>query len=66
VNLLGDNIDTIKKNTETLINASKEAGLDGNAQRTKYILLSVHHTAMQSHDMKLANRSFENVTVQMF
>jgi hypothetical protein len=27
VNLLGDNIDTIKKNTPTLIDASKEVGL---------------------------------------
>jgi hypothetical protein len=27
VNLLGDNIDTVKKNTETLIDASKEVGL---------------------------------------
>jgi hypothetical protein len=26
VNLLGDNIDTIKENTQTLINASKEVG----------------------------------------
>jgi hypothetical protein len=26
VNLLGDNIDTIKKNTQTLIDASKEVG----------------------------------------
>jgi hypothetical protein len=28
VNLLGDNIDTIKKNTKTLIDASKEVGLE--------------------------------------
>jgi hypothetical protein len=27
VNLLGDNTDTIKKKTETLIDASKEVGL---------------------------------------
>jgi hypothetical protein len=28
VNLLADDIDTIKKNTETLIDASKEVGLE--------------------------------------
>jgi hypothetical protein len=28
VNLLGDNVDTIKKNTQTLINAIKEVGLE--------------------------------------
>jgi hypothetical protein len=32
VNLLGDNLDTIKKNTETLIIASKEVGLEINRE----------------------------------
>jgi hypothetical protein len=32
VNLLGDNIDTINKNTETLIHASKEVGLEVNVE----------------------------------
>jgi hypothetical protein len=42
VKLLGDNIDTIKKNTQTLIRASKEVVLEVNAEKTKYMLLSRH------------------------
>jgi hypothetical protein len=34
VNLLGDNIDIINKNTETLIDASKEVGLEVNIEKT--------------------------------
>jgi hypothetical protein len=37
VNLLGDNIDTINKNTESLTDASKEVGLKVNAGKTKYM-----------------------------
>jgi hypothetical protein len=40
VNLLGDNIGAIMKNTETLIDASKEVGLEINVKKTKYMLLS--------------------------
>jgi hypothetical protein len=39
VNLLEDNIDTIKKNTETSIDSSKEVGLEINVEKTKYILV---------------------------
>jgi hypothetical protein len=61
VNLLGNNIDTIKKNIETLIYAGKEVGLEVNPETTIYMLLSRHQNAGQNHDLKIANRSFENV-----
>jgi hypothetical protein len=34
VNLLRNNIDTIKKNTETLIDTSREVGLEVNIEKT--------------------------------
>jgi hypothetical protein len=61
VNLLIDNIDTIKINTASLIDDSKEVGLDVHAEKTTYILLSRHQNARQNHDIKIASTSFENV-----
>jgi hypothetical protein len=61
VNLLGDNINTIKKNTQTLIDARKEVGLEVNKEKTKYTLLSRRQNAGQNHDIKIGNRYFENV-----
>jgi hypothetical protein len=62
VNLLGDNIDTIKKNTETLTDPNKEVGLEINVEETKYMLLSRHHNVGQNRDIKIANRLFRNVS----
>jgi hypothetical protein len=62
VNLLGDNIDTIEKNTETLIDASKEVGLEINVEKTKYMLLSRNQNAGQNRDIEIAYKSFENVS----
>jgi hypothetical protein len=58
VNLLGDNIDSIKKNTETLFDASKKICLIENMEKTKYMLLSRHQNAGQNDDIKIANRYF--------
>jgi hypothetical protein len=45
MNLLGDNINTIKKYTQTLMDASKEVRLEVNAEKTKYMLLTYHPNA---------------------
>jgi hypothetical protein len=42
VKLLGDNLDTVNNNTETLIDASKEVGREANTEKTKYMFLSRH------------------------
>jgi hypothetical protein len=62
VNLLGDNVDTMKKNTETLTDASKEVDLELHVEKTRYMLLSCQKNVGQNQDIKIANRSFENVS----
>jgi hypothetical protein len=44
-----------------LIDASKEFGLEVNAEKTEYMWLSCHQNAGQSYDLKIANRCLENV-----
>jgi hypothetical protein len=60
VNTSGERLDTIQKNTEALLDASKEVGLEVNSGKTKYILMS-HKRAGQNHSINIANRSFEGV-----
>jgi hypothetical protein len=62
VNLLGDNIDTINKNTKTLNDASKEVGLEVNVEKPKYMFVPQDQNAGQNWDVKVGNRSFENVS----
>jgi hypothetical protein len=56
VNLLGDDIGTINKNTQTLIDASKEVGLEVKVEKTKYMLVSQDQNAGQNRDIKIGNR----------
>jgi hypothetical protein len=50
VNLLRDDVCTIKRNTETLIDASGEVGLEINVEIAKYRVESRHQNIGQDRD----------------
>ena len=45
VNILGGSVHTIKKNAKALVAASKETGLEVNADKTKYMVMSQDQNA---------------------
>jgi hypothetical protein len=44
-NTVGENTDTIQKNTDALLDASKEGGLEVNPEKTTYMLTSCYQKA---------------------
>jgi hypothetical protein len=61
VNLLDVSINTKKEKTETLLDASRDVGLEINAEKTKYMIMSLHSNSGQNQNIRIANESFENV-----
>jgi hypothetical protein len=60
VNVYSENVHTVKKNTQASVVASKRAGLEVHAEKTKYMVMSRNQNALQNHNMKY-NKSFERV-----
>jgi hypothetical protein len=58
---LDDSINTIKENTESLLEAGKDVGLEINSEKTKYMIMSRHPNSGQNQNIRIANESFENV-----
>ena len=54
INVLGGSVDPVKKNSEALVVATKEIGLEVNAHKSKYM-------AGRTHSMKIDNISIERV-----
>jgi hypothetical protein len=61
IETVGENIDTLKKNTIALLDASKEVGLEVNPEKTKYMLVSRCQKAVQRQNIKIGNRSFKSL-----
>ena len=60
-NMLGESVHTIKEYAETLVVASKETGLEVNADKTMYMVMSRYQNAGRNHSVKMDSSSFERV-----
>jgi hypothetical protein len=60
-NVSCENINAIKRNTESLLQTSQEVDLEASTEKTKYMAVSQHQNTGQNHNLLTANKSFENV-----
>jgi len=58
VNMLGGSVHTIEKNAESLVVASMQVGLDVNADKMKYMVMSRDHNAEGNLSINIDNISF--------
>jgi len=56
---LGGSVHTLKKHAEALVVASKKIGLEVNADKTKYMVMSRDQNAGRSDNIKADNKPFE-------
>jgi glycerol-3-phosphate O-acyltransferase len=59
---VGENVDTIQKNTKAISDASKEVDLEVNPEKSKYMLVPRCQKTGQRQSINIGNRSFESVT----
>ena len=57
--MLGENLQTIRENTEIFIKASKDIGLEVNSDKTKYMITSCQQITVQNQNIVIENLSFE-------
>jgi hypothetical protein len=59
--IMGENIDKVEKNTEALLDSSKEVGLKANQDLTKYMLMLRSPKIGQKRSIKTVKTSFKDV-----
>ena len=62
VNLIGEDIRTIERNADVLLNACKDIGLAGNTGKTKYMEIGCHRGIIIANaHIKIGSNSYEKV-----
>ncbi|KAJ4446406.1 hypothetical protein ANN_13102 [Periplaneta americana] len=61
LNMLGENPQTIRENTEILLEASKAIGLEVNPEKTKYMIMSHDQNIVRNGNIKIVDSSYEDV-----
>jgi hypothetical protein len=51
VNMVGENTNTIRKDKEALLKTNREAGLEVNTDKTKYMVMYHHQNTGQNHNL---------------
>jgi len=63
VNILGGSIHTLQENAEALVAATRETGLEVNADKTKYMVMFRDQNARRNHSLRTDNSTFARVEV---
>ena len=58
---MGGSVHAVKENAEALVVATKENGLEVNADKTMYMVMSRDRNAGRGHSVKIDNSSIERV-----
>ena len=59
INILGDNVNTVTENTEILLEAGKEIGLEINTEKTKYMYTARNSNMVQGQNIRVGDKVFE-------
>jgi hypothetical protein len=61
VHVLGDSIHTVKDDKDILLEARRNFGLKINSELAEYMIMFLHSNSGENQNIRIANKSFENV-----